>query len=157
MKSLMRKIALVAMLSASTVYGATTGTLNLTGTIASSVAIVVTPDANATGMDLTANQTDMQVAVVTSTSNSVGGYRIDAKDANGSTIKHATLADNVPFTIKYNGVAKTLTTSDSAFYTNAVGGNYVGVNHNVTISYTGSSTLTAGSYSDLITFTIVGL
>jgi hypothetical protein len=149
---------LVFAFTLTTAHAATTGTLTLSGTIATLISIVVTPDANASALDLTANAANLQVAVVTENSNAVNGYKIKAKSANAGTIKHASLADNVAYTLKYGaGSAVTLTAADQDVKTQATGGTYSGVNSNVTISYTGSSALTAGAYSDTITFTIEAL
>ncbi len=157
MKSMMRKLALVSMLVSATTYGAVTGTLTLSGSISAVISIVVNPLAAASTLNLTANQTDLAVATVDENSNAVNGYKITASSANNGQIKHATLADNVGYTMKYDGgSAVTLTTSAQDVKTVGSGGVYADTS-NVSISYTGSSSLTAGAYSDVITFTIVAL
>lgn len=159
MKQMKMALALVAVLGLSTgAQAATTGTLNLSGTILSLVSIVVTANSAASSLDLTSNQTDLLVGTVSESSNALLGYRIKAKSTNGSKLKHSTAADVVNYTIKYGASASTtLTTVDQVVKTQSTGGAYNNVVSNVTLSYTGSVALTAGSYSDGITFTIEAL
>lgn len=159
MKTTTKLLAISAVLLAiPAAHSATSGTLTLSGTIGSIISIVVTPNAAASSLDLTSSQTDLLVGTVSESSNAINGYRILAKSTNASKIKHSTASDFVGYTMKYGGgSAVTLTTSDQAVKNQTVGGNYNGVSSNVTVSYTGSSSLTAGSYSDLITFTIEAL
>ena len=159
MKQMKMALALVAVLGLSTgAQAATTGTLNLSGTILSLVSIVVTANSSASNLDLTSNQTDLLVGTVSESSNALLGYRIKAKSTNGSKLKHTAAADAVNYTIKYGtGASTTLTTVDQVAKTQSTAGVYNNVVSNVTLSYTGSATLTAGSYSDGITFTIEAL
>jgi hypothetical protein len=156
MNSVMRKLALVSMLVASTTYAATTGTLTLTGTISQNVSIVVNTLAAAGTLDLTATQTNLAVANVDEVSNSAGGYKITASSANAGTIKNGANADNVAYTLKYDGgSAISLTVAPQDMKTGA--GGIVTDNSAVTISYTGAAGLSSGTYSDTVTFTIVAL
>lgn len=159
MKQMKMALTILAVVGFSTgSQAATTGTLTLSGTILALVSIVVTPNAASTSLDLTTNQTDLLVGTVAENSNALNGYRIKAKSTNGSKIKHATAADFISYTIKYGaGSATTLTTTDQIVKTQSTGGAYSNVSSNVTLSYTGSGSLTAGAYSDGITFTIEAL
>lgn len=137
---------------------AVTGTLTLSGSIAQNISVAVNALGAATALDLTATQTDLAVATVNEVSNAHNGYKITASSANNGRIKEATLADFVSYTIKYNGgTAVTPTTAAQDVKTMSTGGGRTVATSNVSISYTGSSTLAAGSYSDTITFTIVAL
>ncbi len=156
-----KHLASLALLSfTATAVASTTDTLTLSGTISSSVSVSVAADPAASSLDLGQTQSDLQVGVVTENSNAANGYKIRARSANASKIKHSTAADHVAYTMKYNGgSAVTLTTANQDVKTQNTGGSYSGVTSNVTISYTGASsgTLRSGSYSDTITFTIEAL
>jgi hypothetical protein len=158
MKQRFAYLAFFAFSSAAT--AATSDTLTLSGTIGATVSVSVAADPNASSLDLETTQSDLLVGVVTENSNAANGYKIRARSANASQIKHSTASDNVPYTMKYaGGGAITLTVSDQDVKTQSTGGSYSGVTSNVTVSYTGASagTLTAGTYSDTITFTIEAL
>lgn len=136
-----------------------TGNLGLSGSIGDSVALTVTPTANATNLTLTSNAADVNVASVNEVSNAQNGYQILAKSSNAGKLTHSTDSTNfIGYTIKYNGgAAVTLTASDQQVKS-VSGGNY-NVNSAVTISYTGvsSSTHKSGTYTDTITFTLQSL
>jgi len=159
----MKKLLLLAIVSAFTTTSAwavsATGNLGLSGSIADSVAITVTPSANATSLTLTSNATDVNVASVNEVSNAQNGYQILAKSANASKLVHTTSSSNyVGYTIKYNGGSAVTLTAVDQQVKSVAGGNY-NSNSAVTISYTGvsSSTHVSGSYTDTITFTIQSL
>lgn len=152
-------LALTLILTTNTFAASATGNLGLSGSIADSVNITVTPSANATNLTLTSNATDVNVASVNEVSNAQNGYQVLARSSNAGKLVHSSdSAYYIGYTIKYNGgSAVTLTGSDQQVKT-VVGGNY-NVNSAVTVSFTGvsSSTHKSGSYTDTITFTIQSL
>jgi spore coat protein U-like protein len=85
------------------------------------------------------------------------GYRVRVSSANQGKLKHASLADTVPYTFRLNGAAVSLAGSDLNPVTAATG---TGVSPpaglalpvSVTIGSLGSAR--AGSYSDVITVTV---
>lgn len=154
----MKYLALLMFMS-SVADAATTGTLSLSGTVGATISISVdSSNGNAAALDLSTTQTTLNIATVTENSNSSSGYTISAKSTNGSSLNHSSLPDNVPYTIKYaGGSAVTLTTSNQTVKTQATGGVYSGVTSAVTIQYTGTTSIAAGTYTDTITFTIAAI
>ncbi len=158
----LKKLLVVSslVLSINEVSAATaSGNLNLSGTISEAVALIVTPTANATNLNLSSNASDVSIASVAESSNAANGYRILARSTNGSKLVHnADSSMQLGYTIKYGASAAiTLTTTDAVVKTQNVGANYVGVNSAVSISYSAGTTLKAGTYTDTITFTVEGL
>ena len=153
---MLKKIMATSMiLGTLTAQGATTGTLLLQGTVAQELAIVVTAEAGASSLDLSASPTGLKVASVNEVSNSNTGYTISAKSANGSLLKNGSL-DQLSYQISYDGGSMmTLTTSDQVVKTQSTVGVY-DHDSDVDIAYTGkaASQMVEGTYSDTVTFTI---
>jgi hypothetical protein len=152
---------LFALVSIS-VFAANTGTLLLTGTVAASTNILVTPAA-VFPLDLTVNQTNLTVATVNEQSNDHLGYTVTVASTNlagaGTQpfFKDAASGDTLNYTLTYNAVAVVFS-SGSSQLTNASAKTVpAGVNNILAISYTGSSTISASNnYTDTLTFTILG-
>lgn len=155
----MKSLGLLVLMLSSVSDAATTGSLSLSGAVTEGISIVVdSSNGNAAALDLSTSQSTLNIATITENSNSSTGYTISAKSTNAGKLKHSSLSDNVPYTIKYaGGAAVTLTTSDQVVKTQSTGGVYTGVSSPVTIQYTGSSGISAGTYSDTITFTIAAI
>ena len=134
---------------------ATTGTLVLSGTVAPVSSIVVTPNGtNNTNLDLLNGASAVNVASVAETSNDSLGYKINAKSANGGSLKNGSFS--VPFTITYNGgSAVSLTTSDQQVKGISSLAKLTTNSSAVTVTTTANANLVAGTYSDTVTFTIV--
>lgn len=133
-------------------------TLVLKGSVDKKVSIVVTPDANAILLDLTASPTDLKVADVTEKANVSAGYKVTITSANaGKLVNEDDNTESISYTLKYEGAAIELISP-------AAGNNEVEyltkqlqpVDREVTISYTGDEEedLLAGDYSDTVTFAI---
>ena len=133
-------------------------TLLLKGKVEKKVSIVVTPEANAILLDLTASPVDLKVAEVTEKANVTAGYTVTITSANaGKLVNEDDNTESINYTLKYNGAAIELA-SPSA------GNNEVEyltkqlqpVDRDVTISYVGDDEedLLAGDYSDTVTFGI---
>lgn len=143
------------ILASASSMAATTGTLLLTGTVAEEVAILVTPEAAATTLDLSASPTALKVASVNEKSNSNTGYKIAVKSANGGLLENGAL-DSLAYQISYDGgSAISPTTADQDVKTVSTAGVY-DADSDVNISYTGkpAAQMVEGTYSDTLTFTI---
>ncbi|WP_372652678.1 fimbrial protein [Halobacteriovorax sp.] len=144
----------LTLMSASS-FAATQGTLLLQGTIDQVLSLSVTPESGVNNsLDLTSTETDLKVAEVSEETNSNTGYKILVRTANGGLLKNGSL-DEVSYTMKYDGTAVTLAQSDTEVKNESTGGVYSYAS-DVEISYTGQSaaSLTQGTYSDTVTFTI---
>ncbi|ATH07804.1 fimbrial protein [Halobacteriovorax marinus] len=153
----MRKLFLGTILSITTIssFAAPQGTLLLQGTINQVLSLTVTPESGVnTSLDLTSTQTDLKVAEVGEQTNSNTGYKILIRTANGGSLKNGSF-DEVSYTMKYDGSPVTLSTSDTEVKNESTGGVY-DHSSDVEISYTGqpAASLTQGTYSDTVTFTI---
>ncbi|MDO9183678.1 MAG: fimbrial protein [Bacteriovorax sp.] len=154
----MKKLFLTStllLLTTTSVYAATTGTLLLRGVVAQKVSLVVTPQSIASTLDLSTSQTDLVVASVNEQSNSKTGYKVTISSANSSKLKRTDGADVLTYTLKYNGSAVALSSSTGTTITNSSPSS-VNVNKSVSISYTGvaAEAMVEGTYADTITFSI---
>lgn len=103
---------------------ATTGTLLLQGTVAEVVSIVVTPEAAASTLDLSASPAALKVASVNEKSNANTGYKISVKSANNGLLQNGSL-DSLAYQISYDGgSAISPTTADQDVKTVATAGVY---------------------------------
>jgi hypothetical protein len=156
-------LALVLALVGAALFAGTTGTLVLTGTVAASTNVTVTPQAGVFPMDLTTTHTNTLIAVVNEQTNDHLGYTVTVSSANMAGagtqgfFKDAASGDTLNYSLAYNGTAVVFA-SGSAQVTNASAKTApAGVDNNVTISYTGSTTISASNnYTDTLTFTIAG-
>lgn len=153
----MRKLLITSALSLFTLtsFAATQGTLLLQGTISQVLSLSVQAEAGVNNaLDLTSTESDLKVAEVTEQTNSNTGYKILVRTANGGKLKNGSL-DQVSYTMKYDGTAVALALTDTQAKSVTTGGVYNNTS-DVEISYTGQSaaSLTQGTYSDTVTFTI---
>jgi len=138
--------------------------LDLSGLITASTSVSFIPTAVASSLTLTADATGLEVGSLTENSNDPDGYTLTAKSTNGFAVFSETGVlkgntggnpDSVTYTMAYGGTVTPFdTTSGLALLkdvTLASPGNVVTA---ITITYTGSTILTADTYSDTITFTI---
>ena len=141
------------------VEAATTGTITLSGLIAQSCNITVTPQTGYNALDLTASPANLNVAIVNEQCNDPKGYTVAVTTANGTTtgvLKGAIAGnpDTVSYTMTYNGGAVTLAGSSATVTDVTAKTAAAGVNKNLNIAYTGNANLGADTYSDTLTFTI---
>ncbi len=153
----MKKLFIASTLSLMSIssFAATQGTLLLQGTIDQVLSLSVTPESGVNNsLDLTSTETDLKVAEVSEQTNSNTGYKILVRTANGGLLKNGSL-DEVSYAMKYDGSDVTLAQSDTEVKSESTGGVY-SYSSDVEISYTGQSaaSLTQGTYSDTVTFTI---
>ncbi len=141
-----------------------TATLTLTATaIGRTIAIMLSADPVASNLPLSISQTDLTVATAFESSNSNTGYRIKARSLNGGFLKHA-LAGGSPganqkinYSLKYGGSTLTLSPANTDTTVKTVSAGIYNSNSSViTLSYTAPSmgTVNAGTYSDVLTFTV---
>jgi hypothetical protein len=146
---------------ASPVLAASSGSLILSGTVAATNDLVVTPNGNNnTSLNIREGENDRNVATVSETSNDFAGYRIQMYSANGGKLQLAgSSSKQTAYQISYAGgsyvtpplVASPVTvksvTSLDALTT---------ATSNVLVNVTAYSGAPAGTYSDTLTFSIVG-
>ena len=154
MKKSLAITALIA-LTTSSAFSATTGTLLLQGVVAKKVAIVVTPQAVASALDLETSQTDLKVATVNEQSNSKTGYKVTITSANLGKLKRTDGAEVFAYTIKYGGSAVGLSTAAGTSFTTATAA-AVNVNKDLNLSYSGiaAESMVEGTYADTLTLNI---
>jgi hypothetical protein len=154
--------AVAIMMAAIPSFAATTGTLNMSGSVSGVLDISVTAQPAASALDLTVNQTNLLIATVTERSNWKTGYTVALQSANAGSgtsffFKSADVlnTDTLAYTLNYGGSAVTLV-AGSALITDATAKTAAaGVTKNLQISYNGASTfLNKDSYADTLTFTI---
>lgn len=154
----MKKLLFLAVgLMAGSVMAASSGTLLIMGTVSSSNDIVITPNANATTLNITGGEVNKTVASVAETSNNLAGYKIMMKSANASKLVHNTdSSKSTGYTVSYNGgSAVTLTTSDQQVKNISALSGLTTNNSAVAVNVAAYAAAPAGSYSDTITISIV--
>jgi hypothetical protein len=154
-------LATLVMAAATSTYAASTGTLTLSGNVAAVNDITVTPNGtNNTSLNIMGGESGKNVASVTEVSNDINGYKIQIHSANGGQLqlagqpsKYTTYQISYaggsyttpplsasPVTIKNVSSLSALTSSTSA----------------VAVNVAAYPTALAGTYSDTVTFTIIG-
>lgn len=136
-------------------YSASSGDLDLSGTVAAVCEVVVTPVAGvADNLPLGAAATNLSVASVNERCNDPIGYTMSAVSAHsGKLMPLGASTDSVSYSISYNGAPADLSGATPVTDVNAPTGN-AGVNKNVSISYANPGFIAADTYADTITFTI---
>lgn len=168
MKKLTGVIVLMTAVTALAIAqtGATTATLTLQGEVPARISIEVVAADVAADLDLTTDQSDLEVATATETSNVRSGYTVTLASANGGRLlgqnintagsSNAGAVENVPYTISYSGSVHDLS-NGTATLTDVSARNIAGGNVRtvpVLLSYTGDANLGADTYQDTLTFTI---
>lgn len=143
-------------------FSEATGTLSLEGTVPGVLEITVSPQADASALNLSKNETDLLVALITETSKRKAGYTVTMASRNagaGSEFFFKSVdpanTDTLKYTLTYNE-APVVLTGGSALITNAVAKNSgTGPAKEIRISYNGMDAfLNEDAYGDLLTFTI---
>jgi len=154
MKKLM---LLVTMILSTKVLAASTGTIYLSGTVAAINELSIAPTTVSTNLNITSGEVNTLVAVVTETSNSLNGYKINMKSLNASKLAHT--IDNsksTTYTISYDGNGPfVLTTIDQVVKNSGSLGGLTTDTSDVKINVSAYPTAPAGVYSDIITVSIV--
>ena len=147
----------LSILTAGTIYAATTGDLYLQGEVVANNSLTITPNANATILNIPGGEVDRNVATATEVSNSVTGYKILMRTANGSQLNHSVAGPtyNAPYTVKYDGLqTPALTTVDQTVKTVGALTALTTSTSAVLVSLSPHPDLPAGLYTDVITISI---
>lgn len=147
-------IALSLLTASAVAFGATSGSITISGAVPGATAITVTSQTGYNNLDLTASPVNLQVASIREVNNTANGYSVSLTSANAGQLKNG--ASGLAYTAKYNNVSVSLSTTPSVITTGAPSNSVVNVVKPFTISYTGAAadTMLAGTYSDTLTFTI---
>lgn len=145
--------ALLAPMLAVAVVGsaeaATSGTIKLSGTVATACTVAVT-DASQS-LDITDGETNKTVGTVVENCNSGTGYTISISSANSGSLKSTSNgASPISYQVSYDGSTSALSsalqvTRSSAQFAKSV---------SVGVTVPANSTAVAGSYSDTLTISI---
>ncbi len=155
----MKKLLLLAMgmLVSTLVYAQTTGELYFQGGVAAVNTLTITPNANATTLNIAGGESNKIVGFATETSNNANGYTILMRTANGSRLHHsiAGATYNVPYTVSYDGATTpALSTVDQAVKTVSPLSQLTTDSSDVLVSLDPHPELPTGSYTDVITISI---
>ena len=145
---------ILGMLSLSlTGQAATSAELILKGLVAPVLEISLAPEAIASNLDLSSQASNVKVATLTETSNYHTGYKVKAKSSNGGKLVNVSDTNSfINYVLTYSGSTIPLSTSPSQIYsTSNLKGTFT---KEVKISYNQPTSLSAGSYEDLVQFTI---
>lgn len=142
--------------SAIAAYGPT-GTLTISGIVAVINELEVTPTADAITLNILAGESDKLVASVSERSNNIGGYKIKMSSANGGQLVNGSnSALKTAYKLGYNGGSKvTLTTGQTDVKNVTALTALTTVASAVRVDVTALPTAAAGTYSDVITVSIV--
>lgn len=160
MKTGTKAIVVSALLALALIpaFAGTTASLALSGTVAKTASISVSATSEASNLNLTsATATTVTVATVTEICNSNSGYTVSVSSANAGYLKGALSAnaDSVAYSLFCDGTAVALSSSGTVMV--AASAKTSGNSQTLAVNYTGNATLSADSYSDILTFTIAAL
>jgi hypothetical protein len=147
----------VGMLPVDVAVAASTGQVTITGNVPISCNLAVQQDEGAVSIpDISAGDTNRQIATVTETCNSPDGYTVTVVGTNSGDYTglfvDSVSSDTHPFTIRYNGVA----VPPGGIVTDATAPAF-DVQKTVDITYAADSTLTgtvADTYQEILVFTM---
>lgn len=128
----------------------TVASLLIKGTVPVLLEISITPELIATNLPLDQSQSSLKIATVSERSNSHSGYKVNIVSSNNGNLKRTTGTEILPYTLHYNGNSVNYGEDFTYSFTNASVSS-----REVRISYTANPNLSAGDYTDNITFTIV--
>lgn len=146
---------LINTLCMTVAHAASTGTITLSGTIPAVTSVTVASATGYNSLDLTQNQSNLQVATINETNNTLNGYSLSIKSDNAGQLKNGVVGA-VNYTAKYNGTSVSLSSTPVVITNQGAQSSPINVNKSLTIDYTGqvSSTLMQGSYTDTLTLSI---
>jgi hypothetical protein len=159
----MTKQILIAALLISTVttvsaLAASSGTLTVSGTVATVNDISITPNgSNNTTLNITAGESAKNIAAVSETSNDILGYKINLSSANAGELQNASdVTKKTTYTISYNGGSYVTPSNTPAQVKNVSSLAALTTNTSqVLINVVAFPGAVAGTYSDTITLAIV--
>jgi spore coat protein U-like protein len=134
------------------------------GRVARLLDIACEREAGITSLDLTADLVDHQIATVYETSNADPGYTVTVTSLNlaalsaghsGPYFRHESGGSTLSYDLSYGGAAVSGWAGGSALVTDSAGITPAGGTPRiVTLTYSGDGSLSAGTYQDILTFTI---
>lgn len=151
----------VSLLLASTtsLFAASSGTINLVGTVSLVNDITITPNGNTASLNIVIGETNKLVASVDEISNNLAGYSIQMYSLNSGKLKHT--GDGTKFTtyqISYDGAPMVTPPSSSAPVTVKSVSTVTGLitdTSNVNINVLSYPSALAGQYTDVVTLSVV--
>lgn len=159
-ETIMKKLILGLLItSTTTVFAATSGNINLSGTIDPVLSISLSSSSYNT-LDLE-NGGDTSIATATEQCNDLDGYKVFGYSTNGSELRldGTNTTHKTSYTVKYDGansgvslgagVANRVQLKDSGVLSGLTSDT-----SDLTVNVTGNSNLPAGTYSDVITLQI---
>jgi hypothetical protein len=151
---------LIAMTTASA-HAASSGTLTLSGTVAAKNDVTIAPNGtNNTTLNILTGETGKNVATVTETSNDLNGYKIQMYSANGGQLQLAGQSSvQTAYQVSYAGasyVTPPLAASPVTVKNVSSLNGLTSTPSAITVNVTAYPTALAGTYSDTVTFAIVG-
>lgn len=138
-------------------YAASTGTLLLQGTVPSVNDIAITPDPNATALNITGGETDKLVAAVSESSNSLSGYHIEMSSMNAGQLRHTSdMTKQTAYTVSYDGGSAVALTAVPQTVKNVASlPGLTTVSSNVNANVVAFPSAPNGTYQDTVTIAIV--
>lgn len=141
-----------------------TATLTIQGTVASTVSINVAPLSGYNALDIANGVSGQNVANITEKANDKNGYTVTMTSLNAGASGNSlfladtaggTGADNVPYTLNYNGSAVTFNNGNATLTSATARTPQTGVAKALAVTIA-SSWVNSATYSDTLTFTITG-
>lgn len=144
-------------LMTTSVFAATSSsaTLALRWVVPEVVIFDVSAKTTAFTQNLAIPQKDLVVASINEQSNLPAGYKITISSDNLSQLKREGGVEAVAYTMKYNGRPVVLTSAEGTTIS-SLSSPEVSLSKSISISYSGitQDSVAAGSYADIVTFTI---
>lgn len=147
-----------------TVNALKTITLIITAAVINdTITLTVTPTASASNLPLTTTQSALNVGSINISANCQNGYLLLASSTNAGKLVNTNVAtpgvnDKIAYNLSFGATPVTLSTTPTTFSTvsNATMYSSSSFLGNLTMGYTGvsNSSRTAGSYQDVLTFTL---
>lgn len=155
----MRFLTLMLMtLTTSPVWAASSDTLLLQGSVTAvnDISVAAVSGAN-NSLNITGGVSNLTVANVSETSNSLLGYKINMSSANGGELRNTSDATKkTTYTISYDGGSAVTPSTSAAQVKNVTSLGALTTNSSaVKVNVTAYPTAPAGTYNDTLTFSIV--
>lgn len=136
---------------------ATTGTLNLSGTVAVVSELTVTANgSNNSSLDIVNGESNKLVGSATETSNNLAGYKIKLSSTNGGELRNTTDSSKMTtYKVSYNGdtPATPSTTATTVKNVSSLGALTTEISE-IRVDVDAASTAAAGTYTDTLTLSI---
>jgi spore coat protein U-like protein len=148
-------IASLLLVVSTPAFAASTGNLDLSGTVAAACDVTVSPVPIASNLPLSSTQVDLLVGSVSETCNDANGYTLTAQSSNSSALLPAGGGtDSVPYTFRYDGTIRSLTGGAAEVTNVSAPTGAAGVSKSIQLSYANPGFIAADTYTDTIVFTI---